>query len=694
MESHASSSTSAHPPSDYDLGDADVHEDEEPMVDPATGQKILRPRNAWILYRKTRLDDVPLLPDGSKLPMAKASSVISHWWKTETKEVRRKFELMAAAEKAEHKRRYPDYKYKPRTPHQIALAKEKKKVEKKMQAAKDKSKKAKPVESAPPPLTSMAHTSYIEAALANQLVVARQIIVKHGPRGPSPSMSFSSTPADTPSPLSLSDFEQGSSSTTTTSHQTPSPNDMLGLSLAPPSFNFSDQKSSLRAPRHIPARIPPRQRAKRHVSGINTTSGSRVPSSSSLVMLSPATSTPTSLSPLAWPPTSQYPSPQSGDEPLSSELVPRNGNELYWGDEPSGSNPTEGGSVSIDLDFNPASSGDIFGDMEYFHSMGLSIPERNEGVFEVSAAPFLGGVPEQIDVNLMNYEVSDQERERFESILNDFDFSAFQPANDATVDQTIPEQLSLSNGSVWEQWNAEQQQQPSPPQETSNMDGYTTHAPSRPQEQSMSPQYHASKYEEQQPAPLLIDIHQSQETVVQQENVPQGMPTMPFSPEVLADPEFQAMFAGYLERKQKQNNQPSSSTAQYTPPERAEEIHHPHPHCTQASIQHHQQYQEQYTSQLTQQMQCDASGFGEEQQHHMHTQSIHDVHTIETPIHTPPTQANRWVPPPGAMHAGTRRVAGSWRPPPSIQQETWSAPQSPVECAPGSRLPSWAGVPN
>ncbi|KAI0344788.1 hypothetical protein BDW22DRAFT_1327090, partial [Trametopsis cervina] len=83
------------------------------MVDPATGQKILRPRNAWILYRKTRLDDVPPLSDGSRAPMAKASSIISSWWKNETKDVKKKFELMAAAEKAEHKRRYPDYKYKP-----------------------------------------------------------------------------------------------------------------------------------------------------------------------------------------------------------------------------------------------------------------------------------------------------------------------------------------------------------------------------------------------------------------------------------------------------------------------------------------------------------------------------------------------------------------------------------------------------
>ena len=108
MESHASASTSAHPPADYELGDVDALEEDEPMVDATTGQKILRPRNAWILYRKTRLDDVPLLPDGSKQPMAKASSVIAHWWKTESKDVRRKFELMAAAEKAEHKRRYPD----------------------------------------------------------------------------------------------------------------------------------------------------------------------------------------------------------------------------------------------------------------------------------------------------------------------------------------------------------------------------------------------------------------------------------------------------------------------------------------------------------------------------------------------------------------------------------------------------------
>lgn len=254
---------------------------------------------------------------------------------------------MAAAEKAEHKRRYPDYKYKPRTPHQIALAKEKKKVAKKLQAAKEKDKKAKAADSAPPPLSSMAHTSYVEAALANQ--AARRTSSTHGPGGPSPPMSLASTPVNTPSPLPLSDFEQGSSSTAATSHQTPSPGDMLGLSLAPPSFNFSESKPPLRAPRHIPARLPPRTRAKRQVSGITTTGGSRVPSSSSLVLLSPATSTPTSLSPLAWPPTSQYPSPQSGDEPLSSDLVPRHDCELFWGGEPSGIANTEGGSVSIDL---------------------------------------------------------------------------------------------------------------------------------------------------------------------------------------------------------------------------------------------------------------------------------------------------------------------------------------------------------
>jgi hypothetical protein len=352
MESHASTSANnIHPAAEYTYLDVDDH-DEEPMLDPATGRKIPRPRNAWILYRKTRLNDVPLMSDGTKLSMAQASSLISQWWKTETQGVRKRFELMAAEEKAEHKRLYPDYKYKPRTTRQIAVEKEKKRIAKKLQHEKDKQQKKKLKEPSPPPLMSMAHTSYLAAALANQAARQQPQTVLQGPVGPSSPLSLSSTPVTTPSPLPLSDFEQGSSSTTATSQANSSPGDTLGLSLAPTSFNFTEQKLPLRAPRHIPARIPPRAKGKRQVSAITTTTSSRVPSSSSMVVPSPAASTPpTSLSPLAWPPSSRQQSPQNGDDKLSVDLIPhQTGPELRWDDDSSAPLLSEGsGTVTIDL---------------------------------------------------------------------------------------------------------------------------------------------------------------------------------------------------------------------------------------------------------------------------------------------------------------------------------------------------------
>lgn len=334
----------------------DMEYGDEPMVDPSTGQKILRPRNAWILYRKTRLNDIAPLPDGSRQPMAKASSIISSWWRNESKDIKRKFEMLAAQEKAEHKRRYPEYKYKPRTSHQIAKAKEKKKTAKKIEKAKDKDKKARTRESGPSvtAVSSSVHTSYIEAALAHQ--AASTQVIQHDAAGPphplSPPLSLDSTPVTTPSSLLLSEFEQGSSSSTaTSSHTTSSPVDTLGLALSPPTFNFQCQQITLRAPRHIPARIAPRSRGNRQVSLASTDAS--VQSSSVSTMASPITTTSASLSPLSWPlPTSHsyLPSPESDDEQLSADLRhPPPSTELSWVEASSDLSSAQSDSVFIDL---------------------------------------------------------------------------------------------------------------------------------------------------------------------------------------------------------------------------------------------------------------------------------------------------------------------------------------------------------
>lgn len=349
--------------------------------------------------------------------------------------------------------------------------------------------------------------------------------------------------------------------------------------------------------------------------------------------------------------------------------------------------------------------------------MGLAMPENNEGVFQVPAAPFLDVVPGQIDVNLVNNEVSDQDRERFASLLNDFDFSAFQQGEDATFGQGMSEEVSLPDGISWDPWNTIQQQS-SPQQDSSNANEYHAHPPARVEhagnpEHHLPSQYQTSDFGPQQPVPLSIQTFQSQDNVAreqkmaQQDNMPHGMAALPLSPEVLADPEFQAMVAGYLERKQKQGQQHHGNTEQsllqpaqqYASPQHLEQVHHPQPQYAHSPVQQQQQYQHQFHS-SSQQPEYRSVDFNEHQQHYTHSQSMHNAQGggSESPsvhaVSTSSSQSNRWVPPPGAMHAGNRRVAGTWRPPLSVEQEAWSVPPSPVECAPGSRLPSWAGVPN
>ena len=273
------------------------------MVDQRTGKKILRPRNAWILYRNSRLDDVPHLPDGSRQPMADASKIISAWWRSESADVKYKYEVEAEKEKEEHKRRYPDYRFQPMSKAQKAQKKaESRERAKQAQLLKRKAKTRR----SPPPQTyaSSTHMSYVAAAVANhaqQNSTTPVVAPAHSAQGPSPPTSLALTPATIPSPSS--DFEQGSSTPATSSYTIPSPSDALGLRLSSPSsLNFSGQEeASARVPRRAPARLPPRPRCPQIK--LETPSSSRATSfsSSTAGTLSPATTTSTALSPLSWP---------------------------------------------------------------------------------------------------------------------------------------------------------------------------------------------------------------------------------------------------------------------------------------------------------------------------------------------------------------------------------------------------------
>ncbi|GAA5845782.1 hypothetical protein JCM11251_007737 [Rhodosporidiobolus azoricus] len=72
-----------------------------------------RPPNAWICYRSARVHELKASSEYAKLPQADISKIIGQIWRNEPAEVRQKYEDMAAAEKAEHKEKHPDYVFRP-----------------------------------------------------------------------------------------------------------------------------------------------------------------------------------------------------------------------------------------------------------------------------------------------------------------------------------------------------------------------------------------------------------------------------------------------------------------------------------------------------------------------------------------------------------------------------------------------------
>ncbi|KAH7200269.1 mating type 1-2-1 protein [Fusarium oxysporum] len=81
---------------------------------PAFPAKIPRPPNAYILYRKERHQSIKAQrPD---ITNNEISQVLGRLWNSETREVRALYKQMADHKKAEHRRQYPDYQYRPRRP--------------------------------------------------------------------------------------------------------------------------------------------------------------------------------------------------------------------------------------------------------------------------------------------------------------------------------------------------------------------------------------------------------------------------------------------------------------------------------------------------------------------------------------------------------------------------------------------------
>ena len=81
------------------------------------GNKIKRPRNAFIIYRTDNAGRVKKArPD---LPFTELSRFLGEMWRNETPEVREKYNQLAEEEKANHAKMYPDFKFLKRDTNEI-----------------------------------------------------------------------------------------------------------------------------------------------------------------------------------------------------------------------------------------------------------------------------------------------------------------------------------------------------------------------------------------------------------------------------------------------------------------------------------------------------------------------------------------------------------------------------------------------
>ena len=144
-----------------------------------------RPRNSWILYRR---DQLRLLPRG-QLTQADVSQLISKMWREAPEHVHAEYERRAEEEKAEHKRLFPDYRYRPM----------KKEVKERMKEAKKKSKELERQEKNPRRRTQkIANVSSSSPAPVSQITTSfvDPPHLRYGPAGPTPPLSVASSPSD------------------------------------------------------------------------------------------------------------------------------------------------------------------------------------------------------------------------------------------------------------------------------------------------------------------------------------------------------------------------------------------------------------------------------------------------------------------------------------------------------------------
>lgn len=79
-------------------------------------KKPPRPPNAFILYRRSKQPDIVAQHEG--ISNNEVSKQVGEMWHKEPIEEKMKFQRLADAAKMEHMKKYPEYKYRPRRPHE------------------------------------------------------------------------------------------------------------------------------------------------------------------------------------------------------------------------------------------------------------------------------------------------------------------------------------------------------------------------------------------------------------------------------------------------------------------------------------------------------------------------------------------------------------------------------------------------
>ncbi|OSD01293.1 hypothetical protein PYCCODRAFT_1468729 [Trametes coccinea BRFM310] len=122
---------------------APVRNERDPQK-PDPTEKVPRPPNAWILYRTARLKEMKAASKDGECSVKQAdfSRIIGEMWKNEKDSVKKEFEKAAEIAKQKHAKKYPGYKYKPKSREEKLRARQEAKAAKKRAQQEAKAAKA------------------------------------------------------------------------------------------------------------------------------------------------------------------------------------------------------------------------------------------------------------------------------------------------------------------------------------------------------------------------------------------------------------------------------------------------------------------------------------------------------------------------------------------------------------------------